>query len=109
MVDILNGILELTADYDPEAEDPSAYLEDSRQLQQQVVKSLTMFENTFPKSEMTPCIHWIVHAAGELVPRWNNVRNFWCFITERFVGWMKTFVKNRAMVLPSMVRNTHYS
>lgn len=108
MVDILNGITELTADYDPEADDQDAYLQDCVDMQRKVVKALTLFERDFPKSEMTPCIHWIIHAAGELVPRWNNVRNFWCFITERFVGWMKTFIKNRALALPNMVRVTHF-
>ena len=59
-------------------------------------------------SELTPCIHWIIHAAGELAPRWNNVRNFWCFLSERFVGWMKTFIKNRCLALPNMVPNFVY-
>ena len=104
MVDVLNGIYSLTADYDPEAVDADEYLQECHALQTRAAEALTMFERDFPSSELTPCIHWIIHCAGELVPRWNNMRNYWCFLSERFVGWIKTFVKNRALALPNTVR-----
>jgi hypothetical protein len=102
MVDVLNGIYYLAADYDDAALD-DAYLDECRDMHNKAAIAITIFERDFPGSELTPCIHWIIHFAGELVPRWNNVRNFWCFLSERFVGWMKTFVKNRALAVPNMV------
>jgi len=108
MVNILNDILDLTADYDPGADDDKEYQRECQEVQQRVAKALVLFERDFPRSELTPCIHWIIHAAGELVPRWNNVRNFWCFLSERFVGWMKTFIKNRSLALPNMVPSFEY-
>ena len=104
MVDALNAILELTADYNPELNGPDDHLRECQEVQRKVVGALVAFERDFPNSELSPCIHWIIHAAGELVPRWNNVRNYWCFLPERFVGWMKYFVKNRSLALPNMVR-----
>jgi len=104
MVDALNDIMDATADYDPDAEDKKEYLREVEELQVQVVRALVLFERDFPRTEMTPCIHWIVHPAKELIPRWNNVRNYWCFLTERFVGWMKSFVHNRALAVENMVR-----
>ena len=104
MVEVLNDLEHVTADYDPEAEDKTEYLRDCEELQVRVVRALVLFERDFPRREMTPCIHWIIHPAAELIPRWNNVRNYWCFLNERFVGWMKTFVHNRALAVENMVR-----
>ena len=104
MVAVLNAIMDVNADYDPEAEDTREYLRDCEELQERVVRALIKFERSFPRTELTPCIHWIVHAAADLIPRWNNVRNYWCFLTERFVGWMKTFIHNRALAVENMVQ-----
>jgi len=104
MVGVLNEILHVTADYDPEAEDKKEYLRDCEELQVRVVKAMVLFERTFPRTELTPSTHWIIHPAAEMVPRWNNVRNYWCFLNERFVGWMKTFVHNRHLAVENMVR-----
>jgi hypothetical protein len=104
MVAVLNELLELTADYDPDADDRNEYTRECREVQRRTAQALTMFERDFPKTEMTPCIHWIIHIAGELVPRWNSVRNYWQFLGERFVGWMKTFIHNRTLALANMVR-----
>ena len=106
MVNALNDIMDVTADYDNDAEDKQENLQDCQELQVRVVRALVLFENSFPRTELCTCIHWIVHLAADLIPRWNNVRNFWCFLTERFVGWMKSFVHNRAVAVQNMVRET---
>ena len=100
MVDVLNELLDQTADYDCHTDNR---FEELKAVRDRVTRALVLFENAFPHSEMTPCIHWILHFP-DFIARWNNVRNFWCFLTERFVGWMKTFVKNRTLAVENMVR-----
>jgi hypothetical protein len=39
-----------------------------------------------------------------MVQRWNSVRNFWCFLTERFVGWLTNFIHDRHAVHINMLR-----
>jgi hypothetical protein len=108
MTDLLNKLLDATADYD--AEDPTCtatIVTKCRQLRKQTVETLCLFERDFPASELSPFIHEILHVS-EFIFRWNAVRNYWCFVTERFVGWMKGFVKNRYLSLQNMVHtNTH--
>jgi hypothetical protein len=107
MVDILNLLLDATADYDPD--DPETNLLNKRKcraIRLQVVETLSIFERDFPQTEMSPFVHEILHVS-EFIYRWNNVRNYWCFVTERFVGWMKGLVKNRCLSLQNMVTFIH--
>jgi hypothetical protein len=101
MTEALNAILDATADYDPDAEEDEA-LEKTRALHLKVIESLCLMERDFPLSELSIFVHEILHVP-EFVYRWNSVRNFWCFTTERFVGWMKGFVKNRSLSVENMV------
>ena len=101
MTEALNAILDATADYDPDAEQDEA-LEKTRALHLKAIEALCLLERDFPLSELSIFVHEIVHVP-EFVYRWNSVRNFWCFTTERFVGWMKGFVKNRSLSVENMV------
>jgi len=101
MIDALNAILDATADFDPEADEDEG-LETVRALHLQVIEALCLFERDFPLTELSMFVHEILHVP-EFVFRWNAVRNFWCFVTERFVGWMKTFEKNRSLSVENMV------
>ena len=42
------------------------------------------YERHFPRSEVCRVSHIMLHVC-DIVHRWNNVRNYWCFLTERFV------------------------
>ena len=101
MTEALNAILDATADFDPDDEENEAR-EKTRALHLQVIESLCLMERDFPLSELSIFVHEILHVP-EFVYRWNSVRNFWCFTTERFVGWMKGFVKNRSLSVENMV------
>ena len=67
-----------------------------------LILALCSIEATFPASELSYFVHEIVHLADFLF-RWNNVRNYWCFVCERFVGYVKGFVKNRHLALENLV------
>jgi hypothetical protein len=102
MIEALNAILDATADFDPDDGDDDESLSNTRELYLQVTEALCLLERDFPLSELSIFVHEILHVP-ETVYRWNSVRNFWCFTTERFVGWMKGFVKNRSLSVENMV------
>jgi hypothetical protein len=51
----------------------------------QVVGLVCQVERRFPRSEMCRVLHILLHVC-DMVRRWNNVRNFWCFLTERYAA-----------------------
>ena len=61
---------------DPTAEDLLA------SLKGKVIELLCEYERFFPRSEICRVSHIIIHVM-DMVHRWNNVRNYWCFLTER--------------------------
>jgi hypothetical protein len=101
MVEALNALLDATADFDPEDNSDEA-LQTTRRLHLQVIEALCLLERDFPLTELSIFVHEILHVP-EFVWRWNGVRNYWCFASERFVGWMKGFVKNRSLSVENMV------
>jgi hypothetical protein len=99
----LRDILGATCDYDPD--EPALNEEQAkscRLLKKKVVDALVEVERCLPASELSIFLHEIVHVP-DFIYKWNNVRNFWCFVTERFVGYIKGFVKNRHLVLENLV------
>ena len=101
MVGALNALLDSTADYNG-PEDDEHVTEVGRNLQLTCVEALCLLERDFPETELSIFVHEIVHMSS-FVYRWNSVRNYWCFTTERFVGWMKKFVQNRHLALENMI------
>ena len=101
MIDALNAILDATADYDP-ADPNDTALDETRRLHLKAVEALCLLERDFPETELSIFVHEILHVP-EFVYRWNGVRNYWCFASERFVGWMKNFIKNRYLSVENMV------
>lgn len=102
MIDILNALLDATADVDTEADEETAVAE-ARQLYLKAIEALCLLERDFPLTELSIFVHEILHVP-EFIFRWNAVRNYWCFATERFVGWMKKFIKNRYLAVENMVQ-----
>jgi hypothetical protein len=106
LTEALRNILDATCDFDPDDEETSA--EEAKkcaELKKKIVGALVEIEARLPASELSIFFHEIVHIADFLY-RWNNVRNYWCFVTERFVGYVKGFVKNRHLALENLVHDT---
>ena len=101
MVSAMQHLLDATADYDPEAAvDESIHT--CRTARAKVAQALFKLERDFPKPELSIAIHELIHVP-DFLWRWNSVRNYWCFVVERLVGFMKKFVKNRSLAVENMV------
>jgi len=106
MIEALQLLLDATADYDPDdIADTSANT--CRAVRTKVARALFLLERDFPGTELSIAIHELIHVPDFLF-RWNAVRNYWCFVVERLVGFMKTFVKNRSLAEANMVRMCVY-
>jgi hypothetical protein len=51
-------------------------------LTKEIRRALVIFEREFPLTEMAINLHQILHVPEE-IHRWNNVRNYWAFFSER--------------------------
>ena len=103
MIDALLLLLDAVADYDPDVEDSGT--ETCRTARVVVARALFKLERDFPGTELSIGIHELVHVP-DFLWRWNSVRNYWCFVVERLVGFMKSFVKNRSLSVENMVPRT---
>jgi hypothetical protein len=103
MVESLQLILDATADYDPDDMDDTAGTT-CRALRDKIAKALFLLERDLPGTELSIAIHELIHFPCFLL-KWNGVRNYWCFVVERLVGFMKSFVKNRSLSCENMVCN----
>lgn len=73
-----------------------------RRLQAAHVRVLHELELEFPETEFAIYLHETLHLC-DTIAYWNNTRNYWCFITERFVGYCKGFVQNRRFPVANVV------
>ena len=101
MIAALQHLLHATADYDPEDVDDTAS-HTCRTARTMVARALFKLERDFPGTELSIAIHELIHVP-DFLWRWNSVRNYWCFVVERLVGFMKSFVKNRSLSVENMV------
>jgi hypothetical protein len=106
MIAALQHLIDATADYDPE--DPDAASHTCRTARTMVARALVKMERDLPGTELSIAIHELIHVP-DFLWRWNSVRNYWCFVVERLVGFMKTFVKNRSLSVENMVIHMHIS
>ena len=103
MIKALQHLLDATADYDPDAAvDESVHT--CRTARAKVAQALFKLERDFPSTELSIAIHELIHVP-DFLWRWNSVRNYWCFVVERLVGFMKKFVKNRSLAVENMVKH----
>jgi hypothetical protein len=78
LLELLRLVKTATCDVDdPNAETLLALLKGK------VIVLLCQYERHFPRSEVCRVSHIIIHVM-DMVHRWNNVRNYWCFLTERY-------------------------
>jgi hypothetical protein len=101
MIAALQHLLDATADYDPE-DDSGAASHTCRTARTMMARALFKLERDLPGTELSIAIHELIHIP-DFLWRWNSVRNYWCFVVERLVGFMKTFVKNRSLSVENMV------
>jgi hypothetical protein len=107
VTEALRAVMLGSCDYDAHDEEKSEEAKDRcMALKKRLVLALCELERCLPESEFSIFLHEVVHVADFLF-RWNNVRNYWCFITERFVGYVKGFVKNRHLVLENLVQTNN--
>ena len=88
----IKDLLHATCD----ADDPEA-VPTIRALKLATIRALCQWSRDVPKTAHAIIIHELLHIC-DMVYRWNNVRNFWCFLTERFVGYIIGFIHNRDKV-----------
>jgi hypothetical protein len=103
----LSTLMDLTCDYVPwNTSESEANQRRVQRLQAAHVQVLHKLELEFPESEFAIYLHETIHLC-ETIAYWNNTRNFWCFITERFVGYCKGFVKNKRLPVANVVRSRY--
>ena len=59
--------------------------EKTMHLKVEVIEALTKIEFVVPKTDLPVMFHLMVHVP-DMIFRWNSVRNFWCFFSERYVS-----------------------
>jgi hypothetical protein len=101
MIEAMQLILNATADYDPDDPDDTSRAT-CKAVKAKIANALYQLEKHFPSTELSIAIHEFIHFPDFLF-KWNAVRNYWCFIVERLVGFMKRFVKNRHLSVENMV------
>ncbi len=107
MISAFQLLLDAVADYDPDSVNDNA-TQTCRTARTAVARALFKLERDFPGTEMSIAIHELIHVP-DFVWRWNSVRNYWCFVVERLVGFMKTFVHNRSLSVENMVMRIQYT
>jgi hypothetical protein len=107
MIDALLLLLDAVADYDPDNMDDDSATQTCRTARTAVSRALFKLERDFPGTELSIGIHELIHVP-DFLWRWNSVRNYWCFVVERLVGFMKKFVQNRSLSVENMVKHIEY-
>lgn len=96
-------LMDATCDFVPwDATTSEANVRRVRRLQAGYAAVMAECELHLPESEFPIFLHETIHLC-DTVMYWNNPRNYWCFLTERFVGYCKGFVKNRRFPVANVV------
>ena len=99
-------LMDATCDYVPWDDDASeANVRRVRRVQDAHAACMAECELHWPESEFPIFLHETIHMCDTIM-YWNSPRNYWCFLTERFVGYCKGFVKNRRFPVANVVRTS---
>jgi hypothetical protein len=67
-------------------------------IKEKVTLLVCHYERYFPRSEVCRISHIMLHNI-DMVGRWNSVRNYWCFITERYPHFPAQHRYNRVLTI----------
>jgi hypothetical protein len=91
MLKALRALLQENSDHQ---EDPQAQADAAKKIENLnllVVEGLCDFEKGCPKISLCMLAHLIVHIPS-CIHRWNSVRNFWAFLTERYMLLLHVYI-----------------
>ena len=74
--DVLRDLINATSAFDSERRD------NIEGLKLRLVETMCLCEVELPSTELSVLFHVIIHMP-DCIRRWNSVRNFWCFFSER--------------------------
>ena len=80
---------------------------EGRKLKYRIIEALCFFEKEFPITKMVSQFHNLIHVP-ETILRWNHVRNYWAFFSERCVGWLTNFIHNRKDPAVNLINSYSY-
>ena len=80
---VLGKLLEATGDIELGEE----YSDDKvlEALKEESIRALMAVEATVPLTDVGPIVFHIIPHVVDAIYRWNSVRNFWAFFTERYI------------------------
>lgn len=93
LLKILYMILHTTNNVDG-AIPPASATTKFRKFKTEVAETLVLLEATLPAMFFDITLHVLIHLP-ECIFRWNHVRNYWCFASERFIGVLKEYCNSR--------------
>jgi hypothetical protein len=81
LMDVLKKVTEATSDM---PWDEVEVDHDTPRLKRELILALARYELCVPQSEHTYMLHLSMHLP-DAIHRWNSVRNFWAFFSERYI------------------------
>jgi hypothetical protein len=93
LLEIMYKILHLTCDADGAVHTEATKRRVSR-FQQEIAVAFVKLEEELPAMFFDISLHVLIHLP-QCIFRWNHVRNFWCFASERFIGVIKQYCNSR--------------
>ena len=103
----IGKLMDATCDYVPwDATASEANIRRVRRLHDAHAACMAECELHIPETEFPIFLHETIHLCDTIM-YWNSPRNYWCFLTERFVGYCKGFVKNRRFPVANVVHISH--
>jgi hypothetical protein len=93
LLEIMYKILHFTCDADG-AVHTDATIRKANLFKNQIALAFVLLEEELPAMFFDIQLHVLIHLP-HCILRWNHVRNFWCFASERFIGVIKQYCNSR--------------
>jgi hypothetical protein len=93
---VCNRILNTSSQYDVENR------HELNCLKNDIVEALCKCESVLPRTDLPVMLHVLLHVP-EAIHRWNAVRNYWSFFTERCAGYLIRFIHNRDLAAENIM------
>ena len=93
LTETLRILLSATSDcQEDDASEANAFAK-QQALKLTIIQNLSEIELFLPETELSEHLHDLIHFP-DLIFRWNSVRNFWAFFSERLLAAQYTFFLN---------------